>query len=87
MVRDIVALQGLNPNVPFIVDDVNCAENQMFGEVSKEAVAGADMNGGMIDSTSVHVAGNDLVFLNNVLSARSTALGTIMICTILPIAS
>ncbi|XP_004509928.1 probable AMP deaminase [Cicer arietinum] len=72
--RDSSNSYGLNPNVPFIVDDVNCAENQMFGEVSKEAVAGADMNGGMIDSTSVHVAGNDLVFLNNVLSARSTAL-------------
>lgn len=76
VVHDVVALQGLNPTVPLGVDDVNCAKNQMFGEVSKEAGADANMNGGMTDSTSVNVAGNDLVFVNNVLSTRSTVLGT-----------
>ncbi|XP_027346406.1 probable AMP deaminase isoform X2 [Abrus precatorius] len=69
---------GMNSNmcslsgVPFRVDDANCAKTQMYGEVSKEAKAGSDMNGGgMTDSTSVHVAGDDLVFVNNVLPARS----------------
>ncbi|XP_061342448.1 probable AMP deaminase [Gastrolobium bilobum] len=70
---------GLNSNicnlsaVPFRVEDANCAKNQMYGGVSKEAKAGADMNGeGMTDSTSASIAGNDLVFINNVLSARNT---------------
>jgi hypothetical protein len=78
VVHDVVALQGLNPTVPFRVDDVNAANNQMFGEVSKEAGAGTNMNGAMTDSTSVNAAGNDLVFVNNVLSARSKMLGTSM---------
>ncbi|ESW25852.1 hypothetical protein PHAVU_003G070600 [Phaseolus vulgaris] len=55
--------------VPFGVDDANCAKNQLYGEVSKEAKAGADMNG--VASTSVHVAGDDCVFANNVLPARN----------------
>ncbi|RDX92539.1 AMP deaminase, partial [Mucuna pruriens] len=69
---------GLNSNmcnlsaVPFRVEDANCAKNQ-YGEVSKEAKAVADMNGdGITDSTSVHVAGDDLMFVNNVLPARNT---------------
>lgn len=74
--RGVVALQGLNPTIPFRADDVNCAKNQIFGEVSKEAGAGADMNGGTKNSTAARAAGNDLVFVNNVLSARSAALGT-----------
>jgi hypothetical protein len=69
-------LQGLNPTVPFRVDDVNAANNQMFGEISKEAGAGTNTNGVMTDSTSVNAAGNDLVFVNNVLSAKNTVLGT-----------
>ncbi|CAJ1939946.1 unnamed protein product [Sphenostylis stenocarpa] len=66
---------GLNSNmcnlsaVPFRVEDANCAKNQMYGEVSEEAKAGADMNG--VTSASVHVAGDDLVFANNVLPARN----------------
>ncbi|KAH1197975.1 AMP deaminase [Glycine max] len=70
---------GLNSNVcnlpaiPFRVEDANNEKNQMYREASKEVKAGADMNGhGITDSTSVHVAGDDLVFVNNVLSARNT---------------
>ncbi|KAG4924273.1 hypothetical protein JHK87_049813 [Glycine soja] len=74
---------GLNSNVcnlpaiPFRVEDANNEKNQMYREASKEVKAGADMNGhGITDSTSVHVAGDDLVFVNNVLSARNTVHGT-----------
>jgi len=73
-------LQGLDSNVcnlpavPFRVEDAN---NQMYGEASKEVKAGADMNGhGITDSTPVHVAGDDIVFANNVLPTRNTAHGT-----------
>lgn len=59
------------PAVPFRVEDAN---NQMYGEASKEVKAGADMNGhGITDSTPVHVAGDDIVFANNVLPTRNTA--------------
>ncbi|KAK7317507.1 hypothetical protein RJT34_01805 [Clitoria ternatea] len=68
---------GLNSNmcnlstVPFRVDDANCAKNQMYGEVSKESKAGADVNSvGVTDSTS------ELVLTSNVLSARNTVNGT-----------
>ncbi|KAL3006565.1 hypothetical protein AAZX31_08G285500 [Glycine max] len=58
------------PAVPFRVEDAN---NQMYGEASKEVKAGADMNGhGITDSTPVHVAGDDIVFANNVLPTRNT---------------
>lgn len=68
-------LQGLNPTVPFGVDDVNCTKNQMHVEVSKEAGARADVNGGGVtDSTQ---AGSDLVFVNNILPARSAPYGTL----------
>ncbi|KAK7362145.1 hypothetical protein VNO77_04248 [Canavalia gladiata] len=70
---------GLNSNmcnlsaVPFRVDDANCAKDQMYGEVPKAESAGVDMSSGAtIDSASVHVAGDDLVFVNNVLPARNT---------------
>ncbi|WVZ23269.1 hypothetical protein V8G54_001813 [Vigna mungo] len=65
---------GVNSNmcnlsaVPFRGDDANCAKNQMYGEVSKEAKTGANLNVG--SSTSVHVAGDDRVFANNVSPAR-----------------
>lgn len=63
--------------IPFRVEDANNEKNQMYREASKEVKAGADMNGhGITDSTSVHVAGDDLVFVNNVLSARNTVNGT-----------
>ncbi|XP_057416255.1 probable AMP deaminase isoform X2 [Lotus japonicus] len=61
------------PAIPFRVDDSNTAKNQICGEVSKEAKRGADVNeGGIANSTSV--AGNDLLFVNNVLQARGTTL-------------
>ena len=76
-------LQGPNssicnlPAIPFSVDDEKSAKSQICGEVSKEEKRGADVNGGGItNSTSAHVAGNDLVFVNNVLHARSTTHGT-----------
>lgn len=76
-------LQGLNSNVcnlpaiPFRVEDANNEKNQMYREASKEVKAGADMNGhGITDSTPVHVAGDDIVFANNVLPTRNTAHGT-----------
>jgi len=65
---------GTLPAVPFGVDDANCAKNQLYGEVSKEAKAGANMSG--VASTSVHVAGDDRVFANNVLPARNPVHGT-----------
>ena len=77
-------LQGLNPNmcnfsaVPFRVDDANCAKNQMYGELSKEAKAGADMNGdGIMDSTTAHVAEKDFAFINNVFPSRNTVNGNL----------
>lgn len=77
----MMLLQGPNssicnlPAIPFRVDDSNTAKNQICGEVSKEAKRGADVNeGGIANSTSV--AGNDLLFVNNVLQARGTTLGT-----------
>lgn len=75
-------LQGVDSNmgnlsaVPFGGDDANCAKNQMYGEVSKEAKTGANMNVG--SSTSVHVAGDDRVFANNVSPARIPVHGTFM---------
>ncbi|KAL2344466.1 hypothetical protein Fmac_005751 [Flemingia macrophylla] len=68
---------GLNSNmcnlsaVPFRIEGANCAKNKIFGEVSNEGKAGSDINGDAItDSTSAHVAGDDHVFVTNVLPER-----------------